>query len=135
MHVWGTRPVVVFSFSCLQMIFTATIASLDHSKKEWKICGIGNVAAKLYQGIEAKNYMAHNGIVGLNVPNTIHDYTVAEEKYQHLIMYSDGIRTRWDLTKYPSILKYDSSIIAGAIYKDHARGNDDATILIGKVNR
>lgn len=112
----------------------ATVACLEHEKKEWKICGIGNITTRLYHGIDPKNYMAHNGIVGLNVPNTMNDYIVEKEKYQHIIMYSDGIRTRWDLMKYPSILKYDSSIIAGVIYKDHARGNDDVTILVGKIN-
>jgi hypothetical protein len=48
-------------------------------------------------------------------------------------MCSDGIQTRWDLNRYPAILKYDSTVLAAAIYKDFTRGNDDASVLIAKV--
>ena len=111
-----------------------TVAIMNHEKKQWKISGIGNITTRLYKGIESKNYMSYNGIIGLNIPNTMKDYEAEVEKYQHLIMYSDGIKNRWDITKYPSILKYDPSIIASAIYKDQARRNDDMTLLVGKIN-
>ena len=80
-----------------------------------------------------KYYLPYNGIVGLNVPNSLNETVIDAEKNQHLIMCSDGLRSRWDLSKYPSISKFDSMILAGALYKDLVRGNDDASILIGKV--
>jgi anti-sigma regulatory factor (Ser/Thr protein kinase) len=111
----------------------ATIAILNHDSQHWKIGGIGNITTRLYQGVFSKNYMSYNGILGLNIPNTMSDYVV-EEKHQGIIMCTDGIRTRWDLAKYPSILKYDASIIASAIFKDQARRTDDMTVLVGKIN-
>ncbi|ABG58489.1 SpoIIE family protein phosphatase [Cytophaga hutchinsonii] len=111
----------------------ATIGILDHRTKEWLISGIGNIAVRLQRGLEYKNYSSYNGIIGLNIPTRIEKNRYEMEKFQQLILCSDGIKTRWDLLHYPSILKYDPMILAAAIYKDHARRTDDMTVLIVKV--
>lgn len=110
-----------------------TVAILDHQTKEWQISGIGNIAARLQNGLEYKNYSSYNGIIGLNIPGRIENNRYEMEKFQQLILCSDGIKTRWDLIHYPTILKYDPMLLAAAIYKDHARRTDDMTILIVKV--
>jgi anti-sigma regulatory factor (Ser/Thr protein kinase) len=110
-----------------------TIAVLDHKTKEWQICGIGNIATRMQRGLEYKNYSSYNGIIGLNIPGRMENNSQPMEKLQQLILCSDGIKTRWDLMHYPSILKYDPMMLAAAIYKDHARQTDDMTILIVKV--
>lgn len=111
----------------------ATVVVLDLQQKVWKICGVGNIMTRLYTGISYKNYMAYNGTLGLNIPGSMKDSVFEAEKNQHMIMASDGIRSRWDLTKYPSIFKYDNTVLAAAIYKDFTRRTDDASILIAKV--
>ncbi len=111
-----------------------TIGIFDRKRNEWKICGIGNIVTRLYQGIAYKNYMSYNGTIGLNIPNSINCSTLPAERNQYLVMASDGIRTRWDLTKFPSILKYDNMVMAAAVYKDFTRGTDDSSILISKVS-
>lgn len=112
----------------------ATAALLDYRTKSWNICGVGNISTRIYQGLEYKNYMSHNGIVGLNIPSTMNDYVYDAQRHQTIVMCSDGIRTRWDLSKYHGIMKYDPSAIAAMIYKDYTRRNDDTTVLAGKVN-
>lgn len=112
----------------------ATIVALNSAQKEWKICGIGNITTRLFEGIVSKNYMAHNGIVGLNIPRTLTTYTVQEERYHTLIMYSDGLKTRFEPVKFNSLMKYDPALIAGVIYKENARRTDDMSVLVGKVN-
>lgn len=111
----------------------ATVAVYDLAANEWKICGVGNIFTRFYTGIQFKNYMPYNGTVGLNVPNSMNPTTFPGEKNQHLIMCSDGIKTRWDLNKYPAIFKYDNTVLAAVLYKDFFRGNDDASILIAKA--
>jgi hypothetical protein len=113
----------------------ATIAILDHKEKKWKICGIGNITTRLYHGLEYRNYMPHNGIVGMNIPNTLKAFEAVQEDLQWIVFCSDGIKTRWDLTRYTSLLKYDAAIMVAAIFKDNARRNDDMTILAGRINR
>jgi hypothetical protein len=82
----------------------------------------------------SKKVMSHNGIIGLNIPAIMNSHVLSNAEYQHIFMYSDGIRNHWDLHQYPSILKYAPPIIAAAIFKDNARRNDDMTLLVGKVN-
>jgi anti-sigma regulatory factor (Ser/Thr protein kinase) len=111
----------------------ASIAVWHNKQREWKICGVGNILNRMYTGIVYKNYLSYNGTIGLNIPSSMKPSVVEGERNQHLIMCSDGIRSRWDITRYPAIHKYDLTMLAGAIYKDYVRGNDDASILIVKV--
>jgi anti-sigma regulatory factor (Ser/Thr protein kinase) len=110
-----------------------TVAVLDRKQNQWAICGVGNILTRMYQGITYKNYMSYNGTIGLNIPSSLNATIVPAERNQYLVMCSDGIRTRWDLTKFSSILKYDNMILAAAIYKDFNRGTDDSSVLIAKV--
>jgi len=111
----------------------ATVAVLNHSTNLWQICGVGNIHTRLQKGLEYKTYVCNNGIVGLNIPTRLQNSDYEMEKFQQLILCSDGIKVKWDLARYPGILKYDPMIIAAILYKDHARHTDDMTILITKV--
>ncbi|MDO9377147.1 MAG: SpoIIE family protein phosphatase [Ferruginibacter sp.] len=110
-----------------------TLAVINFDSKTWEVCGIGNIHTRLQKGLENRNYISNNGIIGVNIPTRLENTIWDLEKFQMMIFCSDGIKTKWDLVKYPSILKYDPMIIAAAIYKDHARRTDDMTVLIVKV--
>jgi anti-sigma regulatory factor (Ser/Thr protein kinase) len=111
----------------------ATVAVLDRKSSVWMICGVGNISTRLYSGIEYRNYMSYNGTVGLNIPKSMNATVIPADRHQHLVMSSDGIITRWDIGRYPSVFKYDSFVLAGALYKDFSRGSDDSSVLIAKV--
>jgi anti-sigma regulatory factor (Ser/Thr protein kinase) len=111
-----------------------TVAICDLKKGEWSICGVGNILGRMYSGVTYRNYMSYNGTVGMNIPNSMKASVYIIEKNQHLILCSDGIRTRWDLNRFPSIFKYDNTLLAAALYSDFTRGNDDSSILIAKVS-
>jgi len=112
----------------------ATVAICDLRKGEWNICGVGNILTRVYSGVMYRNYMSYNGTVGMNIPNSMKGSVYKVEKNQHLIMCSDGIRTRWDLNRFPSVFKYDNTLLAAALYSDFTRGNDDSSILVAKVS-
>lgn len=111
----------------------ASVAALDLKSNEWKVCGVGNILTRLYSGLVYKNYMAYNGIVGMNIPTSMKSSIIPAERNQHIVMCSDGLKTRWDMTKYPSILKYDGHVLSAALYKDFSRGTDDSSVLVGKI--
>ncbi|AOC96684.1 Serine/threonine-protein kinase RsbT [Flavobacterium anhuiense] len=112
----------------------ATIASVDYKSEVWNICGIGNINTRIYNGLDNKTYTPYNGIIGHNVPRTLNNTIVPYRRHQIIIMHSDGLRTRWSLNDLTSIFKQSPNIIASALYKENIRGNDDATILVGKIN-
>ncbi|MGZ3939912.1 MAG: serine/threonine protein kinase, partial [Flavisolibacter sp.] len=103
-------------------------------EKRWRICGVGNICTRLINGIEIKNNMGYNGIIGHNIPNSMKDQEVGAENAQVILLCSDGIRTKWDLAKYPGILKHDLSILAAGIFKDHARHTDDMSVVAVRLN-
>lgn len=110
-----------------------TIAVFDVQQKTWRICGVGNIATKFFGPTMTKGYMAYNGIIGLNVPRNLNAQELPYENGQHLIMCSDGIKSRWDTLKYTGILRYDLSILAASIVKDFARNTDDMSVLTCKI--
>ncbi len=83
--------------------------------------------------VTSRNHMSYNGIVGHNIPGTMNDQQYSAEHYNQMILCSDGIKTRWDLAKYPLIQKYDGALISAAIYKDHARRTDDMSVVVAKI--
>jgi anti-sigma regulatory factor (Ser/Thr protein kinase) len=111
----------------------ATVVVLNFKEKTCRLCGVGNIATRLYDGLLVKRFMPHNGIIGLNIPGTMIQHEVKLERQGMLVMCSDGINTRWELSKFPRILKCDLPIIAALLYKDFSRRNDDASVLVGKI--
>ena len=111
----------------------ANVICYDFETKSWATTGIGNIAARIAGPATFRNHMSYNGIVGHNIPNTMNDQLYPAEQYNQVILCSDGIKTRWDMSKYPLISKYDQSVLAAAIYKDHARKNDDMSVIIAKL--
>ena len=111
-----------------------TVAIFDIREKKWRVCGVGNIITKVNSPASGKNYMSYNGIIGLNVPNTLNAQEVAYEKDQQIIMCSDGIKSRWDTIKYPAITRYDLSILSASLLKDFARYTDDMSVVACKIN-
>jgi hypothetical protein len=54
--------------------------------------------------------------------------------YSHpvLAMYSDGLATSWSPESHPGLFTSDPLLIAGVLYRDHARGRDDASVVVWK---
>lgn len=111
-----------------------TCAVFDLKARKWRLCGVGNIATKIIGPSLLKNYMAYNGIIGLNVPNTLNSQEIAYEKSQQIIMCSDGLKSKWDVVRYPAITRYDLSITAATLIKDFARQTDDMSVAACKIN-
>lgn len=109
------------------------IIGYDFGSKIWSSSGIGNIAVRIFGPITFSNPMPYNGIVGHNIPGAMNDLIYPADHYNKVMLCSDGIKTRIDMTKYPSIHKNDLTVLAAAIYKDHARKNDDMSIIIAKA--
>jgi anti-sigma regulatory factor (Ser/Thr protein kinase) len=112
----------------------ATIAIFNLNERHWKICGVGNIATRFYGATTSKAHSPYNGIVGLNMPNTMNDQEVAYETGQCIVLCSDGLKSKWDIFRFPSILRYDLSLLNAALFKDFARNTDDLSIASCKIN-
>lgn len=111
-----------------------TVAVFDLQARVWHLCGVGNISMRINSPSFSKGYTAYNGIIGLNVPRTLNAQQVAFEKGQHVLMCSDGLKSKWDTLRYTAVLRYDFSILAAAILKDYARNTDDMSVAVCKLN-
>ena len=111
-----------------------TVAVFNLLEKKWSICGVGNINSRMIGSNSSKSYMPYNGIIGLNVPKTLNNQEIPHENGLHLVMCSDGIKTRWDLARHPGIFRYDLTIAANTIIKDFSRNTDDMSVAICRVN-
>lgn len=114
-----------------------TIVHIDAAQKRISYCGVGNIAGRLYQidgpaivNSLSKNIMAYNGILGHNIPATLNTQTIEWNNSKLLILHSDGIKSRWDLSKYTNLHRHDASIIAAVVYRDFKRDTDDSLVVV-----
>ena len=111
-----------------------TVAVFDLARKKWRICGVGNISTKLVSPSNVRNFIAYNGIIGLNVPRTLNAQEIEPEKGQQLIMCSDGLKSKWDTVRYPGIQRYDPSVLSACLLKDFARHTDDMSAVVCKLS-
>jgi anti-sigma regulatory factor (Ser/Thr protein kinase) len=110
-----------------------TLAVFNTKRNSWSICGVGNIATRTIQGIATRNHMSYNGIIGNTMPRTLNAQDVELSRGGYLVMCSDGIKTRWELTKYRGIHRCNPCMLAAALYKDFARGTDDASVVVVRM--
>jgi len=110
----------------------ATVSTYNTDSKKFCTAGVGNISSKFYSPA-IKNLISYNGIVGMNMPTTMSTQEMTIENVQIVVICSDGIRTRWDGSRYPLITKYDLSLLAAAIYKDNGRRTDDMSVYVLRI--
>jgi anti-sigma regulatory factor (Ser/Thr protein kinase) len=91
--------------------------------------GVGNISGTVVSSERSRGMVSHNGILGVQLLRTRQlEYDVAAGG--RVIMHSDGISARWSLASYPGLFARHAAVIAGVIYRDHARPRDDATVVV-----
>jgi anti-sigma regulatory factor (Ser/Thr protein kinase) len=97
------------------------------SRNVVQYAGIGNIRGVLVSADGGRGLVSHNGTLGLRaVKFQQFEYPKGSAR---LIMHSDGISSRWDLSTHSGLLNRHPAIIAGLLVRDHSR-HDDATVLV-----
>lgn len=105
------------------------IADIDAFEGKLLFAGVGNIAASIISNGPRRHLLSHNGIVGSNL-RKVQEFEQPWDSSSLLILASDGINTRWDLAPYPGLAFNHASVIAAVLYRDFARGRDDATVVV-----
>jgi hypothetical protein len=109
------------------------VAIIDLHSAEVAFAGIGNTAALIVDGNTTRHLVSFGGIIG---GRSVHrrEFTAVWPSGALFVAHSDGIATRWNLGSYAGLSVRHPSIIAGVLYRDFARGKDDASVLVIKPN-
>jgi anti-sigma regulatory factor (Ser/Thr protein kinase) len=94
--------------------------------------GVGNINGHLLSRERSQGLVSHNGTLGMHQRHAQQfEYPVPSGSL--LVMHSDGVSARWDLTRRPGLVDAHPAVIAATVYRDHGRGRDDATVLVVKL--
>jgi anti-sigma regulatory factor (Ser/Thr protein kinase) len=110
----------------------AAIARIDVEAGLIRFVGVGNIAGQVLDSGETKRMVSNNGTAGHLAPR-IREFTYPFKRAPLVVMHSDGLGTKWDLSAYPGLAVNHPSLIAGALFRDHRRGRDDASILVVRI--
>lgn len=107
------------------------VARVHPSRGLVEFVGVGNIAGVVIDDLQRRT-VSHGGIVGHEM-RKVQTFTYPWSPSSMLIMHSDGIGTAWNLDNYPGLSHRAPEMIAAAIFRDYARGNDDATVVVAKA--
>jgi anti-sigma regulatory factor (Ser/Thr protein kinase) len=107
------------------------IAQLDLARGALLYAGIGNVAGTVVSGSKVRKLVSHHGTAGSQARH-IREFQHPWEAGDVLVLHSDGLGSHWSLDGYPGVLRRHASLIAGLLYRDHARGTDDTSVAVLK---
>ncbi|OWQ48451.1 hypothetical protein CDL60_05570 [Roseateles noduli] len=91
--------------------------------------GAGNISGRLISGVSDRTLLSQHGTLGVQI-RRLQDVVYDWPPHAVLVLYSDGIVSRWSLEDTPGLLQADPAVIAGWILRDHLRGKDDATVVV-----
>lgn len=108
------------------------VARIDWTSSSIAFAGLGNIGSVAVprQG-PLKRMVSHNGTAGHTARRIqSFDYPCSEGL---IVMYSDGIGSNWSFDPYPGLVLMPPRLVAGVLYRDGARGRDDAAVLVART--
>jgi anti-sigma regulatory factor (Ser/Thr protein kinase) len=91
--------------------------------------GVGNIGGSLVAPGRSQGLVSHNGTLGANARRA-QQFEYRRDPGALLIMHSDGVSARWDLKSRADLLARHPAIISAALWRDHGRDRDDATVVV-----
>jgi anti-sigma regulatory factor (Ser/Thr protein kinase) len=107
------------------------VAEVDVGRALVRFAGVGNIAGIVVGREGVRHLVSHSGIVGHEV-RRIDEFSYPWPASALLVLHSDGVATHWDLARYAGLARCDPVLVAGVLYRDFARGRDDATVVVAR---
>jgi hypothetical protein len=106
-----------------------TVVRVDLAAGEAVIAGVGNVGAWI-AGDATRQLVTQHGTLGHTMPPRLREERYPFPAGATLVVASDGLKSRLELGEHPELLARDPGVIAAALWRDHHRGRDDATVVV-----
>ena len=105
------------------------VLQADSDAATIRSAGAGNVMARLISGVSDRTILCQHGTAGVTI-RTPEETSIAWPPYAMLVVYSDGIESRWKAESVTPVLGRDPALAAAVLARDHCRGRDDATVAV-----
>jgi anti-sigma regulatory factor (Ser/Thr protein kinase) len=109
------------------------VARIDRVRGKLTFCGVGNISAEIYAGSRGCQHLVSvNGTAG-HQTQRIRDFSYPWPGNGMLVLHSDGLTSSAGIEGQPASALREPSLIAGLLYRDFSRGQDDATVVVAKA--
>jgi anti-sigma regulatory factor (Ser/Thr protein kinase) len=88
--------------------------------------GVGNIGARL----AGHGLVSSMGTLGLSQRLRPQAAVTPWRPHSLFAAHSDGIRSSWDLSRYPGLTRHDPAVMAALIWRDAATRGDDSAVVI-----
>lgn len=109
----------------------AALAAIDRESRRLRFIGIGNIAGNVGNSQDSRSLVSMSGTLGHNV-RVIREFCYPWHPDSRVVLHSDGVSSKWDLSAYPGLMRREPVLAAAVLYRDMARGNDDATVVVAR---
>ncbi len=94
--------------------------------------GVGNISASVLGSGGSRSLVSHNGTLGM-VTSRIQEFRTAWAADSVLVLHSDGVQSKWDISSYAGLVARHPAIIGAALLRDFRRQRDDASVVVVKA--
>jgi anti-sigma regulatory factor (Ser/Thr protein kinase) len=108
------------------------VAQIDTAAGSVKFAGVGNIVGIVVSGEASHHLLSTDGTVGYNM-RLVRETSVDWSARSTMILTTDGLSTRWNLSRHPGLIQHHPSLIAAVLHRDFARDTDDATVVVVKA--
>jgi anti-sigma regulatory factor (Ser/Thr protein kinase) len=108
------------------------LAEVELARGTVRYAAIGNVSAVLWMDGSSRSLVSMNGIVGQGLVK-FREFLYPFDPGALLVMSSDGLGSRWAPDRYPGLYSRHPALVAAVLYRDHARGTDDTTVVVARL--
>lgn len=110
----------------------AAVAEIRPQEGFLTYAGVGNISASVLAGGVSRSLVSHNGTLGM-VTSRIQEFRLPWTRDSLLVLHSDGLQSKWDLSSYSGLVMRHPAIIGAALLRDFRRQRDDASVVVVKA--
>ncbi|WP_329425046.1 SpoIIE family protein phosphatase [Streptosporangium sp. NBC_01495] len=104
------------------------VARVDGAAGTVSFAGLGNVSAWIAHNDGRQGMISVPGIAG-HKARTLRQYEYAVPPHSVVLLHSDGLTERWDITSYPGLVTRLPSVVAGTLLREAGTRRDDACVV------
>jgi anti-sigma regulatory factor (Ser/Thr protein kinase) len=126
----GAAALLAAAHAMLRSTRGAAVAAIeiDPAKETVRFAGLGNISGVI-NGPRPQNMVSMNGTAGITL-GPIREFTYACPRGSVVVVHSDGIKPRFQLSDYSGLSVHHPALVAAVLLRDFERRTDDATVVV-----
>lgn len=108
------------------------VVRIDGRDRSVAYAGIGNISGWIVESDRRSGLTTLPGIAG-HQARTVREFRSELPRGATVVLHSDGLTDKWDLTRYAGLRSRDPAVIAATLLRDAGIRHDDASVLVVKT--